>query len=90
MTRAADVDALVERFRPTAVIHLAGVSSLVQARAEHRAAWDVNLFGTMNLAEAVMRHAPEARFVQAGSSEVYGGSFNAAGGTVDEERRSRP
>ncbi len=84
VTSAAEVDAVVARFRPTAVIHLAGVSSLVQARAERRAAWDVNLFGTMNLAEAVMRHVPEARFVQAGSSEVYGGSFNAAGGMVDE------
>ena len=84
VTRAGDVDALVAGFRPTAVIHLAGVSSLVKARAEARTAWDVNLFGTMNLAEAVMRHAPEARFVQAGSSEVYGGSFNAAGGLVDE------
>ncbi len=90
VTRVADVDALVERFRPTAVIHLAGVSSLVQARAEHRAAWDINLFGTMNLAEAVMRHAPEARFVHAGSSEVYGGSFNATGGTVDEETSLAP
>ena len=84
VTRAGEVDALISGFRPTAVIHLAGVSSPVKARAEARTAWDVNLFGTMNLAEAVMRHAPEARFVQAGSSEVYGGSFNAAGGTVDE------
>ena len=31
-----------------------------------RTAWNVNLFGTMNLAEAVMRHAPEARFVPGG------------------------
>ena len=84
VTQAAEVDALVGRFRPTAVIHLAGVSSPVRAWAEPRTAWDVNLFGTLNLAEAVIRHAPEARFVQAGSSEVYGGSFNAAGGTVDE------
>ena len=84
VTDRAEVDALVEAFRPTAVIHLAGVSSLVEARSRARVAWEVNLFGTMNLAEALMRHAPGARFVQAGSSEVYGGSFNAAGGTADE------
>ncbi len=84
VTRAVEVDALVARFRPSAVVHLAGVASLVRARAKPRAAWDVNLFGTLNLAEAVMRHAPEARFVQAGSSEVYGSSFNTAGGIVDE------
>ncbi len=90
VTQPAGVDALVERYRPTAVIHLAGVSSLVKAKAEIRAAWDVNLFGTLNLAEAVIRHAPGARFVQAGSSEVYGGSFNAAGGTVDEDAPLAP
>ena len=90
VTRASAVDALVGRFRPTVVIHLAGMSSLVKARTEARAAWDVNLFGTMNLAEAVMRHAPEARFIQAGSSQVYGRSFNAAGGTVDEEAPLAP
>ena len=90
VTRAADVEALVHRFCPTAVIHLAGVSSLVKARAEARVAWNVNLFGTLNLAEAVMRHAPDARFVQAGSSEVYGGSFNAAGGMVDESTPLAP
>ncbi len=90
VTRTADVDAVVARFRPTVVIHLAGMSSLIQARAEHRAAWNVNLFGTLNLAEAVMRHVPDARFVQAGSSEVYGGSFNANGGTVDEDTPLAP
>ena len=90
VTRASEIDALVKRFCPTVVIHLAGMSSLVKARTEVRAAWDVNLFGTMNLAEAVMRHAPEARFIQAGSSQVYGGSFNAAGGTVDEKAPLAP
>lgn len=84
ITRAADVDVMVKSFRPTTVVHLAGVSSLVEARAETRRTWEVNLFGTLNLAEAVLRHAPDARFIQAGSAEVYGGTFVAAGGTVDE------
>ena len=90
VTRADEVDGLVRRVRPTAVIHLAGMSSPVKARAETRAAWDVNLFGTMNLAEAVLRHAPEARFINAGSSEIYGGSFNADGGAVDEDTPLAP
>ena len=79
----------MERFRPTAVIHLAGVSSLVQARAEHRAAWDINLFGTMNLAEAVMRHAPEARFIQAGRRRSTAVPSTRTGGTVDERHAAR-
>ena len=91
ITRRAEVEEAVMRFRPTCVVHLAGVSSLAKALAEVRAAWDVNLFGTMNLAEAVLRHAPEARFISAGSAEVYGGSFNAVGGTnVDEAALLHP
>ena len=83
ITRAADVDVTVKSFRPTTVVHLAGVSSLVEARAETRRTWEVNLFGTLNLAEAILRHVPDARFIQAGSAEVYGGTF-AASGIVDE------
>lgn len=84
ITQADAVDALVASFRPTAVLHLAGLSSSVKARDEPRTAWAINLFGTMNLAESVLRHSPAARFVNAGSSEVYGGSFAAAGGVADE------
>jgi GDP-4-dehydro-6-deoxy-D-mannose reductase len=84
VTRPDEVDAVVRRFRPTAVIHLAGMSSPVKARAETRAAWDVNLFGTMNVARAVLEHVPAARFINAGSAEVYGGSFNADADPLDE------
>ena len=90
VTRPEEVDALVRRARPTALIHLAGMSSPVKARAETRAAWDVNLFGTMNLAESVLRHVPEARFINAGSSEIYGASFKAECGAADEETPLAP
>ena len=90
VTRADEVDSIVARVRPTAVVHLAGMSSPVRARAETRAAWDVNLFGTMNLAEAVLQHAPEARFIAAGSAEVYGGCFGAGDRAVDEDAPLSP
>ena len=90
VTCADEVDTLVRRIRPTAVIHLAGMSSPVKARIETRAAWDVNLFGTMNLAEAVLRHVPEARFINAGSAEIYGESFNAGNGALSEEAPLAP
>lgn len=90
ITQGDEVEALVARFRPTCVIHLAGISSVEQARCESRRTWEVNVFGTLNLAEAVLRHAPEARFVFASSSEVYGASFNDAGGTIDEAGLLQP
>ncbi len=90
ITDAAAVDALVNRLRPGAVVHLAAVASAAEAREGARRAWDVNLYGTMNLAEAVMRHAPEARFIFAGSSEAYGGSFKLNDGILDEDAALNP
>ena len=84
VTDRAGVEDLVHDFRPTCVVHLAAISSLDRARAHGRDTWNVNLFGTLNLAEAVLQHAPEARFLFASSSEVYGGSFNDVGGVADE------
>ncbi len=90
VTRADEVNALIKQVRPTTVIHLAGMSSPVRARAETRAAWDVNLFGTMNIVEAMRYHVPEARLINAGSAEIYGGSFKDGRGAVDERTPLAP
>ncbi|RWA63646.1 GDP-mannose 4,6-dehydratase [Mesorhizobium sp.] len=85
------VEAAVSKVRPTALVHLAAVAVPLDARHAPRHAWDVNVIGTMNLAESVMRHAPEARFVYVGSSEAYGASFqSAAGRPVTESEPLRP
>ena len=84
VTKTDDVDSLVKSFRPTCVVHLAAISSLGQARLGAREAWNVNVSGTLNLAESVLHHAPDARFIFAGSSEIYGGSFNTPGCVLDE------
>ncbi|CAN7419120.1 GDP-mannose 4,6-dehydratase [Mesorhizobium sp. LjNodule214] len=84
------VDAAVHKVRPTALVHLAAVAAPADARNAPRHAWDVNVTGTMNLAESVMRHAPEARFVYVGSSEAYGASFQSVAGPVTETVPLRP
>ncbi|WP_292298066.1 GDP-mannose 4,6-dehydratase [Mesorhizobium sp.] len=84
------IDDAVREIQPTALVHLAAVAAPSDARNEPRHAWDVNLTGTMNLAESVMRHAPEARFVYIGSSEAYGASFQSATGPVTENAPLRP
>lgn len=84
------VDALIADVRPTAVIHLAAIAAPAEARNAPRAAWEINFNGTMNVADAVMRFVPEARFIFAGSSECYGASFNQASGAVDEDTPLRP
>ena len=69
---------LVRSVRPTAVLHLAGMSSPVRARAD-----TARRLGRQPVRDDEPRqrrcceHAPEARFINAGSAEIYGGSFNA-------------
>lgn len=81
---AAALTRAVAEHRPTAVMHLAAVAEPAKARAAPREAWDINLFGTMNMAMAVMKEAPEALFVAASSSEAYGQAFNEIDGPVSE------
>ena len=91
LTDRSAVEAAIRKTRPTALVHLAAVAAPADARNAPRHAWDVNVTGTMNLAESVMRHAPEARFVYVSSSEAYGASFqSAAGRPVTENEPLRP
>jgi GDP-4-dehydro-6-deoxy-D-mannose reductase len=84
------VDDAVREAKPTALIHLAAVAAPADARNAPRHAWNVNVTGTMNLAESAMRHAPEARFVYVGSSEAYGASFQSVAGPLTETAPLRP
>jgi nucleoside-diphosphate-sugar epimerase len=78
---------LIEATRPEAVVHLAAQPSVVASFADPLGSWRANLLGTVALAEAVLRAAPEgaarARFLFASSAEVYGLSFQA-GIALDE------
>jgi len=78
------VENLVQSFLPTAVIHLAAVTDVKEAERLRRATWDINLFGTINLASAVRRYCPSARFIFVSSSEVYGTSFKSDDRPIDE------
>lgn len=70
------VEAAVRQVRPTACVHLAGVTHVVGAAGAPTRAWEVNLRGTMFLAESLMADAPDCRLVHVSSSEVYGLSAN--------------
>ncbi len=76
ITDAEAVDALIAEIKPTHVMHLAGVSTLLEAGANPKINWAVNVFGTINLANAILRHAPDCALLFAGSGEVYGVSSN--------------
>ena len=89
----ADRDAIgrtVAQTRPTALIHLAAISAVGAVARDPDAAWDVNVKATHHLATALLQHAPQARFIQIGSGEVYGGSAAAGADLIDEAAPLQP
>jgi GDP-4-dehydro-6-deoxy-D-mannose reductase len=63
---------LIERVRPTHLIHLAGVPLVAQATIEPEMVWQVNVLATLRIARAILSCAPRCAVIFAGSAEVYG------------------
>ncbi len=69
----AQVDALVRWAGPvTHVFHLAAVTFIPSSQAYPARTMDINLNGTIRLAETVRKRTPDARFLYIGSAAVYG------------------
>jgi GDP-4-dehydro-6-deoxy-D-mannose reductase len=75
VTNRDDVIQAVRDAQPDACIHLAAISSVPAAKSDPESAWRVNLHGTLNVARAVLEHAPGCYVLFASSAEIYGGSF---------------
>ena len=69
ITQRVAINAFVQEVRPTHIVHLAGVPSIAATRADPVRAWEVNLMGTLDLARAVLEHAPDCALIFAGSAE---------------------
>ena len=69
---AEEVLAAIRSTVPGAVVHLAAISSV--GDSWHRAAetWQVNTVGTVNLVEALVAAASDARLLLVSTAEVYG------------------
>ncbi|MGH7818638.1 MAG: GDP-mannose 4,6-dehydratase [Candidatus Binatia bacterium] len=63
---------LLREVRPEGVFHLAGIAFAPQAERNPRAAFEVNLLGSIEVLAAVGEAAPGARLVFPSSGEVYG------------------
>ena len=64
--------ALVDRFRPDAIVHLAARAGVRPSIDDPGLYADVNVNGTVRWLEAACRLEPRPRFVYASSSSVYG------------------
>lgn len=88
VTDAAALDAIIGRFKPDLVLHLAAQASVGAGLKAAEATWRVNCGGTLELASACAHHAPDATFFFVSSSEVYGWSFRD--GPAPEDAALRP
>ena len=75
VTDAAAVNRTIAGSPPDALVHLAAVAAIPAARQDPDRAWRVNLGGTLNLARAVLAHAPGCLVVFSSSADIYGASF---------------
>ncbi len=89
ITDPGALDAEISAAAPEACIHLAGVAAVPAARQDPRRAFAVNLDGTLNLARALLTHAPRCRLIYAGSADCYGATFRT-GVPLDESAPLAP
>lgn len=77
VTDRTAVESAVRTAQPDACLHLAAIAAIPAARQDPDRAWDVNLRGTLNLARAVLEHAPQCQFLFPASADAYGASFKS-------------
>ena len=63
---------LIAVIQPDVVYHLAGITFVPEAERDLRKVMEVNTFGTINLMDALVAHARQARLLFVSSAEVYG------------------
>jgi GDPmannose 4,6-dehydratase len=68
---------IVADVAPQAIFHLAGQSRVADSFRDPLASVQANGIGTLNLLEAMRRHAPDAHFVLASSAEIFGSPQHA-------------
>ncbi len=69
----AQTDALLEWAGPvTHVFHLAAIAFVPDAGRDPARAFEVNLTGTINIADSVRNHVPSAKLIYIGSADAYG------------------
>lgn len=77
ITNRAEMHRLITETKPACCLHLAAIAAIGVARAEPDQAWNVNLQGTLNIAEALSNAAPQCRMIFISSADVYGASFRS-------------
>ncbi len=67
-----DITRVVQTFKPDVIFHLAGQVAMTTSIANPRMDFEVNVFGTYNLLEAVRLYNPDAVVIYSSTNKVYG------------------
>ena len=63
---------VVRDAKPQHIYHLSALSSVIKSFEDSRQVWETNVWGAMNLLDALKEMAPQARVLFVGSSQAYG------------------
>lgn len=72
VTDQTSLDGAVEEVKPDLIFHLAGQSHVQVSWQQPELTGNVTGLGTLRMLEAMRKYAPEARFYNAASSEMFG------------------
>src|ERR1043166_10325255 len=74
LTDQASLDRAMEQVNPDEVYNLAGQTFVPVSWTQPLLTMEVTGMGALRMLEAIRRHAPQARFLQVSSSEIFGKS----------------
>lgn len=78
------VDAAVHAAQPDVCVHLAGMAAVTAANSDGDRAWQVNLHGSLHVAQAILRHVPNCRLLFVSSADAYGRSYRTAARVTED------
>jgi GDPmannose 4,6-dehydratase len=87
LTDQSSLDRILQQVRPDEVYNLAGQTFVPVAWSQPLLTMEITGMGALRILEALRRHSPKTRFLQASSSEVFG---RAEGAQQNENTRMQP
>jgi GDPmannose 4,6-dehydratase len=87
LTDQSSLDRMLQQVRPDELYNLAGQTFVPVAWSQPLLTMEITGMGALRLLEAMRRHSPKTKFLQASSSEIFG---KAEGARQDEKTRMQP
>lgn len=87
LTDQISLDRVMQKVKPDEVYNLGAQTFVPSSWNQPRLTMEVTGLGALRMLEAIRRHAPRAKFLQASSSEIFGRSD---GGLLSETSRLQP